>query len=256
MPRRGGRPAVQVAAGIIVSRLLGFVRQAVFARYFGATPAAGAFVAALRIPNTIRNLLGEGTLSASFIPVYAGMLARGETEDARRLSGAIASLLVLVTAGAAAIGILLAPIITDVVAPGFQGETRTLTILLVRIMFPMSGVMIVSGWCLGVLNTHGRFFLSYAAPALWNIAQIATLVAFGTFLLGASLAVALAIGALVGSLVQLAVQLPSSIRLAGRFRWSLSRDVRGVREVVRAWLPVVFGAGVAQFSSIVDTQLG
>lgn len=256
MTKRRGRPAVQVAAGIIVSRLFGFVRQAVFAKYFGATPAAGAFLAALRIPNTIRNLLGEGTLSASFIPVYAGMLARGEEDDARRLSGAVASLLLVATVLAAGLGIIFAPAITDAVAPGFGGSTRALTITLVRIMFPMSGLLILSAWCLGVLNTHGRFFLSYAAPALWNIAQIATLVAFGGILFGASLATALAWGAVAGAAVQLIAQLPSTLKLAGGFTWTLSFAVRGVREVARAWVPVVLGAGVAQISSVIDTQLG
>jgi len=258
MARRRGRPAARVAAGIIVSRLLGFVRQAVFARFFGASPAAGAFLAALRIPNAIRNLLGEGTLSASFIPVYAGMLARGEDEDARRLSSAIVSLLIVVTVAAAGLGILLAPWITDAVAPGFSGSTRALTIALVRIMFPMSGLMIVSAWCLGVLNTHGRFFLSYAAPAFWNVVQIATLVTFGAWLFrlaGASLAHALAWGALAGAGVQLGVQLPSTLRLSGRFTWSPSLAVKGVRQVVHAWIPVVFGAGVNQVSSIIDTVL-
>lgn len=248
-------PAGRVAAGMLVTRLLGFVRERVFAHYFGNSAAAGAFRAALRIPNAIRNLLGEGTLSASFIPVYAGLLARGETDAARRLSGIIISLLVLVTAGAALLGIVLAPVITDVVAPGFSGATRALTVTLVQILFPMAGVMIVSGWCLGILNTHGRFFLSYAAPSAWNIAQIGTLVAFGGVLAGARLAVALAVGALVGSLLQVVVQLPTVLRLAGGVGWSLDLDAPGVRRVVRAWLPVILGAGVLQISSIVETQL-
>ena len=248
-------PAGRVAAGILVTRLLGFVRERVFAHYFGNTPAAGAFRAALRIPNAIRNLLGEGTLSASFIPVYAGMIARGETENARRLSGVIVSLLTLVTAIAALLGMVLAPVITDLVAPGFAGETRALTVTLVQIMFPMAGVLILSAWCLGVLNTHRRFFLSYAAPSAWNIAQIAALVGAGGVLAGARLAVALAVGAVVGSALQLLVQLPSTLRLAGSIRWGIQFDAPGVRTVVRAWLPVIVGAGVLQISSIVETQL-
>lgn len=248
-------PAGRVAAGILVSRVLGFVRERVFAHYFGNSPAAGAFRAALRIPNAIRNLLGEGTLSASFIPVYAGMIARGEREAARRLSGIIVSLLIVVTALAALLGILLAPVITDAVAPGFQGSTRDLTVRLVEILFPMAGVTILSGWCLGVLNTHRRFFLSYAAPAVWNVAQIATLVALGGVLAGGRLAVGLAVGALVGSVLQIAVQLPSVLRLGGAPRWSLDTAAPGVRRVLRAWLPVVIGAGVLQISSIVETQL-
>lgn len=250
-----GRAATRVAAGIFLTRILGFIRERVFAHYFGNSEAAGAFRAALRIPNAIRNLLGEGTLSASFIPVYAGLLAQGRDEDARRVAGAIASLLVLATAVAAGLGIVLAPVITAAVAPGFSGPTRDLTVQLVEIMFPMSGVMILAAWCLGVLNTHGRFFLSYAAPSLWNIAQIGTLVALGGVMAGSRLIVALAIGALAGSVLQLAVQLPASLRLAGRWSWGLQLRSPDVRRVLTAWAPVVAGAGVVQISSVIDTQL-
>lgn len=256
MPPSQGRLATHVAAGILVTRILGFVRERVFAHYFGNSPTADAFRAALKIPNTIRNLLGEGTLSASFIPVYAGMLARGDHEGARRLAGVIASLLLLLTAGAAAAGVALAPAITAFAAPGFSGETRDLTVTLVAIMFPMSGITILSAWCLGILNTHRKFFLSYAAPAVWNIVQIGTLIALGAHLAGARLAVALAWGALAGAALQVALQLPEALRLAGRMHWGLAFDTPGVRPVVRAWAPVVFGAGITQISSIVDTQLG
>ena len=209
----------------------------------------------MKIPNVIRNLLGEGTLSASFIPVYAGMIERGETEDARRLAGVIVSILVLLTAGGALLGYLLAPVITDIAAPGFSGHQRDLTITLVRILFPMFGVLILSAWCLGILNTHRRFFLSYAAPSMWNIAQIATLIGFGGYLTGASLVVALAWGAVFGSVLQIAIQVPAVLPLVRGMRWGLSPDTPGVRKVIRAWLPVVFGAGVVQISSVIDTQL-
>ncbi len=209
----------------------------------------------MKIPNVIRNLLGEGTLSASFIPVYAGMIERGETEDARRLAGTVASILVLLTAGAALLGIVLAPVITDIAAPGFSGPQRDLTITLVRIMFPMFGALILSAWCLGILNTHRRFFLSYAAPSVWNIAQIATLIGLGAHLLGTSLVIALAWGAVVGSVLQIAIQLPVVLPLVRGMRWGLNTKIAGVRQVIRAWIPVVFGAGVVQISSVIDTQL-
>lgn len=246
----------EVAAGILFTRVIGFIRERVFAHYFGNGPLADAFRAALRIPNAIRNLLGEGTLSASFIPVYAGMLARGERDQARALAGTVASLLVLVTAAASLAGVVLAPLVTDAVAPGFAPETRAVTVRLVRILFPMFGLTILAAWCLGVLNTHGRFFLSYAAPAVWNITQIATLVALGSVLAGVPLVTALGLGALAGSALSLAIQLPTALRLAGGIRWSLDRSQPGVRRVLRAWGPVVLGAGVVQVSSIVDTQLG
>lgn len=256
MARSHGRLATHVAAGILVARILGFVRERVFAYYFGDSMAADAYRAALRIPNVIRNLLGEGTLSASFIPVYAGMVERGEHDAARRLAGVIASILVLATAIAALLGVVLAPLITDFVAPGFSDQTRTLTITLVEIMFPMSGIMILSAWCLGILNTHRKFFLSYAAPAVWNIAQIATLIGLAGMLSGQlRLVVALAWGALVGSLLQVVVQLPTALRLVRGIAWGLGLGTPGVRRVIRAWIPVVVGAGVYQISSVVDTML-
>ncbi len=255
MPQSSGRLAGRVAAGIIVARVLGFVRERLFAYYFANGPAADAFRAALKIPNLIRNLLGEGTLSASFIPVYAALLEREGEEEGRRLAGVVASLLILLTAVSALVGMVLAPVITDVVAPGFSGTTRDLTVRLVQILFPMSGMMVLSAWCLGVLNTHGRFFLSYAAPAMWNVAQIATLVGLGGRLAGTPLVVALAWGALVGSALQIVVQLPTTLRLLKGIYWSLNLATPGVRQAIRTWIPVVFGAGVAQVSSIIDTQL-
>jgi len=250
-----GRLATRVGTAILLSRALGLVRERVFAHFFGTGLEADAFGAAQRIPNVIRNLLGEGTLSASFIPVYAGMIERGEAEDARRLAGVIASLLVLLTAIAALLGIALAPIITDFVAPGFSARQRDLTITLVRILFPMSGALILSAWCLGILNTHRRFFLAYSAPAIWNIAQIVTLLVLGGYLVGAPLAVAVAWGAVAGSLLQILVQLPVVLRLLQRVIWSLDVDAAGVRKVIRGWIPVIFGAGVVQISSIIDIQL-
>lgn len=246
-----------MAAGILLTRVLGFVRERVFAHYLGNGPAADAFRAALKIPNVLRNLLGEGTLSASFIPVYARLLERGDEAGARALAGAVLGLLTAASAAAALVGIALAPVLTDVVAFGFEGATRELTITLVRVLFPMTGLMVVSGWCLGVLNSHRRFFLPYAAPAVWNVAGIAALwLAAFWDRRPASLAVALAWGTMAGSLLQVLIQLPACARLLGGLPFRLSTAVAGVREVRTAWLPVVLGAGVAQVASVVDTQLG
>ena len=255
MTRSAGRSAALVAAGILVSRLVGFVRERVFAHYFGNSAAADAVRAALKIPNLVRNLLGEGTLSASFIPVYARLLESKDPKAASALAGAVASILLVASSVAALLGILLAPAITTVVAPGFDDATRRLTVTLVRIIFPGSGLLVLAAWCLGILNTHRRFFLPYAAPALWNIAQIAVLVVVGARLGGGDLAVWLAWGVLAGSLLQLVVQVPRALRLAGGFSFRPSLRVAGVADVLKAWTPVVIGAGVAQISSLVDTQL-
>jgi putative peptidoglycan lipid II flippase len=253
-----GRHAARVAAGILVSRVLGYVRQRVFAHYFGNGAAADAFGAALRIPNAVRNLLGEGTLSASFIPVYAGLNEKNK-DAARALAGAVLGLLVLASAVLALIGITFAPAITAFVAQGFDGPRRELTTILVRILFPMTGLMVVSAWCLGILNTHRRFFLPYAAPALWNIAGIAAMVGAAAWLKGEGLyglSLALAWGTVAGSVLQIAIQLPACWRLLGGIPLRVSFAPEGVRQVITAWLPLVVGAGVAQLSGLVDTFLG
>jgi len=250
--------AARVAAGILVTRVLGYIRERVFAHYFGNGAAADAFRAALRIPNALRNLLGEGTLSASFIPVYAGLNEKNK-DAARALAGAILGLLLLASGILAVMGIAFAPAITAAVAQGFDGPRRELTTVLVRILFPMTGLMVVSAWCLGILNTHRRFFLPYAAPALWNVAGIAAMVGAAAWLKGEGLyglSLALAWGTVAGSVLQIAIQLPTCWRLLGGIPLRVSLAPEGVRQVITAWLPLVVGAGVAQLSGLVDTFLG
>ena len=238
--------------------MLGYVRERVFAHYFGNGAAADAFRAALRIPNALRNLLGEGTLSASFIPVYA-RLNEQNREAARALAGAILGLLLVASGLLAVIGIAFAPAITALVAQGFDGPRRELTTVLVRILFPMTGLMVVSAWCLGILNTHRRFFLPYAAPALWNIAGIAAMVGGAAWLKGEGLyglSLALAWGTVAGSVLQIAIQLPACWRLLQGIPLRVSLAPEGVRSVISAWFPLLIGAGVAQISGLVDTFLG
>src|SRR5438067_5593588 len=137
-----------VAAGILTGRLAGFARLRAFAYYFGLeSDAADAFNAGFRIPNFLQNLFGEGALSASFIPVYASLLARGERRDADRVAGAVASLLALIVALLVLIGVLATPQLIGLVAPGFAGTKRELTTRLVRILFPGAGLLVVSAWC-------------------------------------------------------------------------------------------------------------
>ena len=249
-----------------MTRVLGYVRERVFAHYFGNDSVpADAFRAALRIPNTIRNLLSEGTLAGSFIPVYAALNERSDKAGARALAGAILGLLVLASGVLALLGIALAPAITTVIAQGFDEPRRLLTITLVRILFPMAGLMVISAWCLGILNTHRRFFLPYAAPALWNIAGIVAMLAAGTWLANRALplaeqlhrvALALAWGTVAGSVLQIAVQLPACWKLLHGITLRLSLSVEGVRNVLLAWVPLVLGAGVTQLSGLIDTLLG
>ncbi|MDQ6887215.1 MAG: murein biosynthesis integral membrane protein MurJ [Gemmatimonadota bacterium] len=252
---KGSAFAILIAAGILISRLFGLVRQHELSRWLGASDAADAFNAAFKIPNFLQNLFGEGVLSASFIPVYAGLLERGEKEEADRLAGAIGTLLALVTALLVLIGVLATPHLIGLIAPGFAGEKRDITVRLVRILFPGAGLLVLSAWCLGILNSHRHFFLSYAAPVAWNVAIIATLVAFGGRDQGYDLATMAAWGSLVGSGLQLVVQMPSVLGLVRHLRPSLSTSSINVREVVRNFLPVVTGRGVVQLSAYIDVVL-
>src|ERR1700683_4828000 len=211
-PQRRLRGAASlVAAGIFLSRVAGLIRDRVFAHYFGTSYAADAFRAALRIPNFLQTLFGEGVLSASFIPVYAGLLARQtrETEEeAGRVAGAVFAILALLSSALVLLGVVATPLLIDVIAYGFHGATRALTITLVRILFPGAGLLVLSAWCLGILNSHRRFFLSYSVPVLWNIAMIAALVWFGPRTDMNRLASIVAWALVIGSAAQFLAQLP------------------------------------------------
>src|SRR5208283_3359158 len=207
-----------VASGISLSRVAGLVRDRIFAHYFGDSDAADAFRAAFRIPNLLQNLFGEGALSASFIPVYASLLAHKAEDEAEEVACAVFCLLALTMSCLVLIGILATPALASVIAPGFEGAKLQLTISLVRILFPGAGLLAISAWCLGVLNSHRRFFISYSAPVAWNVMMIISLVGFGGRLDQVSLTKVLAWGSVAGSALQLGVQLPQVLRLIRRFR--------------------------------------
>lgn len=249
------RNAGAVSLGILLSRIAGLLREKLLAYHLGTGLAAEAFRAALRIPNVLQNLLGDGVVSAAFVPTYARTVDRGETEDAGRLAGAVASLLILVTGALVAIGILFAGPITRVLTPGFPADSAkyALTVTLVRIITPSLGFLVLSAWCLGVLNAHRNFFRAYVAPVLWN-ASIIVAVSVAA-LVGREqrdLAVAVAIGALVGAVLQFALQLPTVLRLAPGLRLGLARGTPGLRQVLRASGPAILGRGVVQLSAYID----
>lgn len=254
-PPSGGRAAALVAAGILLSRLLGLVRQRLFAHYLGVSDAADAFTAAFKVPNFLQNLFGEGVLSASFIPVYARLHERGDETARRELAGAVLALLLLVTSVLVLLGVLLAPPLARIVGLGYAGEKYELTVRLVRILFPGAALLALSAWSLGVLNSHRRFFLSYASAALWNVAMIATLLGAGPRSREADLVVWLAWGSVAGSLLQFLAQLPAAARLLGglRVRWASSSG--DVRTVVRNFGSVFLGRGVAQVSAFIDASI-
>lgn len=254
--RTQGRGALAVAAGILLSRLVGLVRQRVVAHYLGTSGAADALTVALRVGNITQNLLGEGALSASFIPVYARLRA-SDPEAARRFARAALGALLPVVALLSLAGALGAPLLARVVAAGFDAERLATTTSLLRVLFPMTGLLVLGAWALGVLNAHRSFFVPYAAPVVWSLSQIAAvLIAAGCWSTGRDeLASAVAWGALGGAVLQLGVMAPGVRRALGSVLPVFEPRLAPLREAASKLPAAVLGRGVIQLSGLVDTLL-
>ena len=213
-----------------------------------------AYAFAVRIPNFFRNLLSEGALSASFVPVFSSFLEQKETDSARRLAQGMLGFLLSLSTLVVAIGVAMAPWIVEMIGPGLQEKDIVLTTTLVRILFPMSGVMIVGAWCLGVLTSHRRFFLPFAAPVIWNLSQIVGLL-IGTRMGWGPLVVVLTWSTLIGSVLQVGIQLPSVRNLLGTVRPKFDTRFEPTRRTIRNAGPVAAGQGVFQISSLTDAAI-
>jgi len=245
-----------VALGILVSRVIGLVRERVIGHYFGVESIfADAFRSAIRIPNLLSSLFGEGVLSASFVTVYAKLRAQGKDEEAENLAAAIFGILTLVCAVMVLIGVTATPLFIDVIVPGFKGPVRILAIRLVRILFPATGLLVMSAWCLGVLNSHRQFLLSYLAPVALSIAVIVVTIFSGSGVSSNRLVVEVAWAWVLGSLLQFLVQLPRVLSLLPGFRPRLDVKSPHVRAVLRNFGPVFISRGVVQISAYIDQMI-
>jgi putative peptidoglycan lipid II flippase len=251
------RGSVFVAAGILMSRAFGLVRQRVLAHYLGLqTDQADALAAAFRIPNFLQNLLGEGALSASFIPSYSRLLGDGDEDEARLLAGALLALLAGAIAVIVLAGELATPWLMDLlVSHDWSDSKRALTEHLVRVLFPGAGLLVISAWCLGVLNSHRRFLLSYASPVVWNIAIIAAALLVARHQDRSSFVVTVAWASVLGSLLQIAVQWPAVRAVGGAIRPIAWRRVPEVRTVIAAFLPNLVSRGANQISAFIDLYI-
>lgn len=255
MKRSNKSGAFFVALGIFLSRIAGLVRERIFAHFFGNSDASDAFKAALKIPNFLQNLFGEGVLSASFIPVYANLIAQDDEKTASRVASTIFTLLMLLVSLLVLCGVLLAPWMIDAIAPGFHSGKKDLTIHLVQIFFPGLGFLVLSAWCLGVLNSHKKFFLSYFAPVIWNLTIIVFLILFGPKLSQSDLATKTAWGLVLGSFLQFFIQVPTVLKLLKTFSLSLQTKLLHVQSVIKNFFPVVLSRGVVQVSAYIDNLL-
>ena len=251
--RRSG-PGV-AAAGIGLSRFSGVARSVLVTNILGIGLIGDAFAAAQRVPNILQNLFGEGALSAAFVPAYSRLL-ESDPREAGKLAGGILSFLLCLVAGLTAVAFLATEPITRSIAWGFTGERFDLTVQLVRIIILGTAVLVMSAWCLAILNSHGRFFLGYAAPVAWNICQIIVLIVLAiSEVTGSTAAEALAWALVIGSLLQVLIQIPTVLRGNRNIRFNLLWKEPSTALVLRRFVPAVAGRGALQLSSFMDLAL-
>jgi putative peptidoglycan lipid II flippase len=248
-----------VSVATLLSRVLGYVRDMVMASFFGAGLASDAFIAAFRIPNLLRRLFGEGSLSIAFVPVFSDCLTRQGKVEAERLAVSALRLLTLVLALVAALGLLLAPVIVRLLAYGFTDDPQkfALCIHLTRIMMPYIFFIGLVALCMGILNVLGHFAAPALAPTLLNVAMIGMACCFAWISPSQNTrVVGLALGVLLGGVLQLGLQLPFLVRRGIRFWRAAPLWHPAMKQVLLLMGPAVFGAAVYQINSLVICLLG
>ena len=249
------RAAGVVAGATLFSRILGFARDVVVAWFFGAGLAADAFFVAFRIPNLLRRLFAEGSLTISFIPVFSEYLYKHGRHEAFKLARSTWWILTIVLAVVTVSGVILAPLIVRLIAPGFHSipDKFELTVLLTRIMFPYIFFIALVALAMGVLNSLGSFGPPAFAPVLLNVAMIASVLFLAPRLTQPALG--LAIGVIIGGVLQLALQMVSMFKKGFRLFVRGPLYHTAVKRIAALMTPAVFGAAVYQLNVFVGTLL-
>jgi putative peptidoglycan lipid II flippase len=253
------RNAGIVSLAVMASRVLGLVRDQVFAALFGAGLQYDAFLAAFRIPNLLRDLFAEGALSAAFVTTFAQVFERKGQNEAIRLSNRVATLIIIVIGAISVIAWFEARSIVRVLAPGFfdvPGKAD-LTTQLTRIMIPFLLLVALAAQAMGILNARDRFAVPAFASAFFNIGAIVGGLLLGYLwgpALGLSAIEGMAYGTVLGGFLQFAVQWPSLIHAGFRYRPMLSFTDPGVRQIVRLMGPAVIGTAAVQINVFVNTN--
>jgi putative peptidoglycan lipid II flippase len=268
-PQSVARSAGIVSIAVMFSRVLGLVRETIFARFFGAGFLYDAFVVAFKIPNILRDLFAEGALSAAFVKVFTDYRIKKSEVEAWRLAGLIFNVLAVVMSGITLLGILLAPIVVPLLARGFPPDKAALAVTLTQIMFPFILLVALAALAMGVLNTKGRFGIPASASTAFNIASIIFGLGLAYILSGggwetsvdrnaipsesAQWAITgMAIGTLIGGAAQLLIQIPSLLKVGFRFSPFLTFSDPGVRRLMRLMGPAVIGTSAVQVKVLVD----
>ena len=247
------RALVTVSGLTLVSRILGYARDFVIARAFGAGLFTDAFFVAFRIPNLLRRLFAEGAFSQAFVPVLAEHKNRTSPEETRALIDGVATALFVALALAAVLGVAAAPFIVYISAPGFAADAGKfeLTVAMLRICFPYIAFISLVALAAGIFNTWNRFAIPAITPALLNVSFIVGAVFFAGYFDPPILALAWAVFA--GGVLQLAFQIPFLVKLGLLPRWRLDFKHPGVRRVLKIMAPATFGVSVAQVSLLINT---
>ena len=252
--------AGKIGLGTFISRILGLVRDMVRAYFFGTGMAADAFTVAFRLPNLLRALLGEGALSAAFVPIFGEYLATKGRREAWALASAAWSILALVLIAVSIVGVLVSPYLVKVMAFGYRTVPGKLdlTISLTRVMFPYIVFVGLAALAMGILNSLRHFFAPAISPVLLNLGMIASMVIFCPRMgnLPEKQVYALAGGVLVGGAAQLAIQIPFLKKKGMSFRFRPNWHHPGVKRIVWLMVPGTVGLGVLEINSFVDTFLG
>ena len=240
------------------SRVLGLIREIVMVAYLGVGAEMGAFTVATKVPNLVRTLLADTALSAAFIPVFSSLLEKERRREAWQVAYTVTVLATAILGAITALGMVFAPQVVKVVAPGFGGDSQIidLTVHLMRVMFPTVVIMGIAGILMGILNSYDHFTLPALAPIVWNLVIIGVVIAFSA---GYGFE-ALAWGFLLGTVVELLLQVPAVWRRRWRgegpspFRLAIrSPEVRRVGVLIG---PVILSLGIINFNAFIDTVIG
>lgn len=247
------RTLATISSLTLVSRILGFVRDSVIARIFGAGMLTDAFFVAFRLPNLLRRLFAEGAFSQAFVPLLAGYRNRSNIRETRELINRVATALFLIVLLIAVLGVAGAPLLIYISAPGYAADADkfALTVTLTRITFPYIFFMALVALAAGIMNTWGRFALPAFTPVLLNLSFISMALLAAPYFDPPVLALAWAV--FIGGALQLALQLPALHRLGMLPHFDLAPNDPGVRRVLKLMAPAVLGVSVAQISLLINT---
>ncbi len=242
-----------IGMGTLLSRILGFTRDMVIAHFFGAGMAADAFFVAFRIPNLWRRLVGEGSLTISFIPVYTEYLTQRSEEESREVTHIAFTLAGVILFVLTVLGILFSPILIQIIAPGFFKipEKFQLTVTLNQMIFPYLFFMGLFALCMGILNSLRHFFAPAVAPIFLNLSMIASVFLF--YYAFQKPVMALALGVLAGGVIQFLFQIPFLLKRGIGFRFNFNFRHPAIKRIGSLMIPGLIGTAVYQLNVFVDT---